>query len=94
MEQLMEPSGTKVRILDLPSWIMPKSTLHSCEYLIIYKELFINMWNNSQWIIIHKHSSFSTDFVWAKAMGYTGDQINDVDGTPLGLTSFPWNYYL
>ena len=38
MEQLMEPSGTKVRILDLPSWIMPKSTLPSCEYLIIYKQ--------------------------------------------------------
>jgi len=30
-----------------------------------------------------------TDFVWAKAMGYVGDQINDVDGTPMGPSDKP-----
>jgi len=30
-----------------------------------------------------------TDFVWAKAMGYSGDQINDVDGIPIGPSDKP-----
>ena len=37
---------------------------------------------------------FRTDFLWAKAMGYTGEQMDDSDGVSVGnLNYIFWSIY-
>ena len=44
-------------------------------------------------ICIMRSLPFRTDFLWAKAMGYTGLQLDDADGVSVGTSSKPVQQY-
>ena len=68
----MELSSTKDRTLDLGFSRVPRLSQLKCKIFSHSDQLI-------QDIIF-----LSTDFVWAKAMGFTGAQIPDSDGVDVG----------
>ena len=74
MGLMMEPSDMKDKILALHFSMEQRSCLPSCKLICIgSRNLYL---------------IFRTDFIWAKAMGYSGAQIPDADGVSVGKQKF------
>ena len=71
----MARSSMKVKILVLHSWTMLRSSLLKSKSILRWHST-----SNEAFII-------RTDYIWAKAMGYTGQQLDDSAGVSVGESS-------
>ena len=69
---MMAQSSMRVRTLVLHSWTTLRSSLLKSKTWIKYQLLKL-------WILLTR-----TDYIWAKAMGYTGQQLEDSAGVSVG----------